>query len=651
MNSVSKRLATLCRWLGPVLILAASVSAQPGWVKLAIERGAEVKPDKDAAVLILHNTAEITISQDGKVKRDHCWAGRILARAGIEDAVLHERVTATRKIKNLRGWLVKPDGQKVSLEKDWAVEVDLDRAAGYYDDDRSLIATFPDIKQGDVVAFEYEVDEKDPWTGYHQSFTFQVSEPVLWAQFAVTVPKQWQTYVSASGTEPVQYTSVDNRHIWSASDLEYRPEEPFMPSWSRLSRWVAVICYEPGPGSVRGHPDWRSVAAWSRGLQDKACSETDVLAGVVDQVCGGRSEPGTKLAAIAHYVRDNIRYVAVEIGAGRFQPRPVASTLANRYGDCKDKVALMRAMLGRAGIPAEAVDARIEGSVDPDFPSPFQFNHIIIAVPVASVPDLPPYPAATVDGWLYFDPTDEATDLGQLPAGLRGTYVFKTSAEDSAVTRLPRLKPSDQKRVYRATAELKSDYSLQAEVAVVDYGVWRTVSRYDYRTTPTRKLIEVWQERFAEVMQSPTLTDFTTGGDNDSAWVKFGLTGSRIASEAGPYHLLNVDFFHADRADDLTSAERVHPITFGAPAEYVTEIRWRLPGGWVIDGKPEVIQDSCALAAVDCRVSYDSLITLQSKVTYYGGTVEPEEYDRAKRLNKNLRASHRVRTLLKKTGE
>jgi len=197
---------------------------------------------------------------------------------------------------------------------------------------------------------------------------------------------------------------------------------------------------------------------------------------------------------------------------------------------------------------------------------------------------------------------------------------------------------------------LKPDYSLRAKVTIVDYGVWGTASRYEYRTSAKKDLVEAWQERFAGVMQSPILSDFTTGADGDSAWVSFALVGERVASEAGPYHLLNTDFLHGDQLDNLTAAERVHPISFGNPTEITTTINWQLPPDWGTEGKSELIRDSCALATVDCLVAGDSVLTLESRIVFYGGTVGPEQYDQVKRYNKSMRASQRVRTFLKKTG-
>jgi transglutaminase-like putative cysteine protease len=632
------------------VLFAASAGAQPDWVKQAIEGGVDVVPHKDAAVLVLHAGSDVVVSPAGRVERDNRWAARVLARAGVDAVSFHEGITTTRKVKNLKGWLIKPDGRKFNLEKDRVVEVDLEQVAGFYDDARSLVYSFSDVKPGDVVAYEYTVEEDDPWTAYSQAFIFQVSEPVRSARFAVTVPAGWQTHISTQQSEPVQHSVIDNRHVWSVANLEYRPDEPLMPPWWRLSRSVVVSCYDPRSDGQAGYPDWRSVAGWMRGLQDRACAETTALAGDVRSICGDLADPGARLRAIAHFVRDNIRYVAVEIGVGRFQPRVAATTLANRYGDCKDKVALMRAMLGLAGIRSEAAGALIDGEVDPQSPTPLQFNHVIVAVPLAAVPDLPSYPEATVDGWLYFDPTDEATDLGQLPAGLRGTYVLKTSSEDSVATHLPPLEPENQRRVYYAEAAMQSDLSMQAKVRVVDFGVWGTASRHEHRTSPVKDLVQGWQEHFASVMQNPTLSEFTTGSDGDSAWVCFSLAGERVASEAGPYYLLSTDFFHGDQADDLTAAERVHPVSFGSPGQVLTLVNWRLPSGWTTDGKPTEIRDSCALARVDCRVNGDSLLTLESNIVYYGGTVGPDAYDQAKRFNKSLRASQRVRTFLMKKG-
>jgi transglutaminase-like putative cysteine protease len=635
-----------------VLVLAAIESplAQPPWLKDAVLRGASVEVDKDASLLVLHHHTVTKIVASGNMVSDVRWAARILDKTGADMTDLTEAVNPLRKVKNLKGWLLRADGSKKELSKESIAEIDLDQAAGYYDDARSLVTGFSDLKPGDVVAYEYSVEQKDLMTAYYTAFVFQLAEPVVWACLEITTPPGWQIETATQQLDPVKYESQTDRHVWTAENLPYRPYEPFMPSWSLLARSVMISCHDGRAEAGRGYSSWKAAAAWTRDIQLAGCVDTVPLVATVAQLCGGLTSPAAKLEAIARFVRDEIRYVAIEIGLGRFQPRPAGTTLRNKYGDCKDKAALMRAMLSLVGIPSEAVSASIKDRVIPGFPSPLQFDHVIVAIPVAAVADLPSYPEATVDGWLYFDPTNEAVSLGKTGSSLRGTYVLKTSVDDTDLTRLPSLTPEDQRRRYRAYAELGADLKMRAEVTVIDYGVWAAEFGHTRSVTPVKDMIESWQKRFAYVVQNPTLTNYAIGSDADSSWVTFTLEASRAATESGPYCLLNTDFFHDDQADDLTEPKRVHPITFGDPAEVVTEIEWRLPAGWSPGGTPELISDSCQLASVNCEVAHGDRVNLTSKVRYFGGEIGPDGYESARRFNKSLRASQRVRTFLNKTG-
>jgi hypothetical protein len=53
---------------------------------------------------------------------------------------------------------------------------------------------------------------------------------------------------------------------------------------------------------------------------------------------------GDALRAIARFTQRDVRYVAIEIGIGGFQPHAAGEVFSNRFGDCKDKANLLRAM-------------------------------------------------------------------------------------------------------------------------------------------------------------------------------------------------------------------------------------------------------------------------------------------------------------------
>jgi transglutaminase-like putative cysteine protease len=57
-----------------------------------------------------------------------------------------------------------------------------------------------------------------------------------------------------------------------------------------------------------------------------------------------------KVKVLHHWVAQNIRYLGIYVGAGGFVPHDAQSILDNRYGDCKDHVVILEALLEAVGI-------------------------------------------------------------------------------------------------------------------------------------------------------------------------------------------------------------------------------------------------------------------------------------------------------------
>src|SRR5436190_14403127 len=89
------------------------------------------------------------------------------------------------------------------------------------------------------------------------------------------------------------------------------------------------------------------------------------------------------IRALAGFAQRDVRYIAVEVGIGGFQPHRATDVFANRYGDCKDKATLLRAMLHEIGIESHYVLVNAtRGMVDPKLPTAGSFNHVILAIKV-----------------------------------------------------------------------------------------------------------------------------------------------------------------------------------------------------------------------------------------------------------------------------
>jgi hypothetical protein len=112
--------------------------------------------------------------------------------------------------------------------------------------------------------------------------------------------------------------------------------------------------------------------------------------------------------------------VAVEVGIGGFRPYPPQETLARRWGDCKDKALLLIDLAREVGIEAYPALVRLSGSdrADRHFPSPFGFNHLIVAVPAGAAAAAPEDPVA--GGYLFIDATQTRGGFDWLNPGVQG---------------------------------------------------------------------------------------------------------------------------------------------------------------------------------------------------------------------------------------
>lgn len=114
----------------------------------------------------------------------------------------------------------------------------------------------------------------------------------------------------------------------------------------------------------------------------------------------------------------------------------------------------MRAMLKAAGIDSYPV-VLYSGDrtyVKKEWASPYQFNHMIIAVRLRVQPGVPAITESPIGPVLLFDPTDEKTPMGDLPYYEQGSYGLLCAGERGALLAFPIIKP-DLNLVPKSTTE------------------------------------------------------------------------------------------------------------------------------------------------------------------------------------------------------
>jgi transglutaminase-like putative cysteine protease len=173
--------------------------------------------------------------------------------------------------------------------------------------------------------------------------------------------------------------------------------EPIRNKGRILYRWIsdgqAVEPYEADVADESAQRKMLSVSTFTSYAElarafakqlDKQVQPSSEVSRVAEQVVRGLPEPGEKALAINRWVQQNIRYRAVYADQGPWLfSRSATEILHARYGDCKDHVVLMEAMLRAVGI--QSTPAMVDRGRDhftlPQIASPFVFDHVITYVP------------------------------------------------------------------------------------------------------------------------------------------------------------------------------------------------------------------------------------------------------------------------------
>jgi hypothetical protein len=230
---------------------------------------------------------------------------------------------------------------------------------------------------------------------------FEWSVPMVRKELRVKAPaeKPLATVGIDNAIGNISYTKKElsdggMMHIWTATNSPQAFPEPSMPP---LYTQVQVL----RASTVKS---WEDISSWYWQLclphMEKA---TPAVTNKVFEI-------GKDVDKIFRWVAENIRYMGLtmEDTSPGYAPHDVDVTFANRYGVCRDKAALLAAMLRIAGFDAYPVLIHAGAKMDEKVPVPF-FNHAIVAIRDKSAPC----------GYRLMDPTNE-TSRDLMPSYLGG---------------------------------------------------------------------------------------------------------------------------------------------------------------------------------------------------------------------------------------
>ena len=602
----------------------------PGWMHALVNAPLPAHDEKTDAVL-LYSERIVTVQSADKFKITVREAYKILRPGGREYGTVAVSYNSHSKITGLRGWCIPAQGKDYEVKDKEAIEISLPKIDGseLVSDVKDKLLRIPAAEVGNIVGYEYE-EELQPLV-LQDVWHFQEASPVREAHYTLQLPAGWEykaTWMNYPEAKPAQ---SGNQSQWFVSDIKGIKREDSMPPWQGVAGQMIVSFFPPG-GSAQnqGFQNWKQMGIWYQGLTSGRRDASTELKQKVASLTASASTPATKMKALGEFAQRDIRYVAIELGIGGWQPHPAAEVFAHHYGDCKDKATLMGTMLHEIGVDSYYVVINSErGSVTPETPAHMGgFDHVIIAIKLPDGVSEGSLAATTIHPKLgkilFFDPTDELTPFGQLSGALQANYGLLVTPDGGELIALPELPPAMNGIQRTAKLSLSATGTLSGEVQETRVGdrAWsqrwalRTVTKDTDRIKPIETLLSHSLATFQITKASVGNLQLT----DQPFLYNYSVVAQNYAKPAGNLLLVRPRFIGSKSSDLLETKEpRKYPVEFDGPSRDSDTFEIALPAGYEVDDLPPPVNADFSFA------SYHSKTEVNGNTLKYTRTFEVKE--------------------------
>lgn len=347
---------------------------------------------------------------DGRGTRTYRQVIQILKEDAVDNWAELKFSFEPRHQKLTVNWarVVLPDGTVISDKPGITQDADIPAAMGdpSYVEQKVRRLSLPNVRPGTIVDYSYTLEELKPFRpgDFFAPWRVNPGLPVRRSRLVVDTPLELVPKVVAKNLnfKPVTVEVAGRRVItWAAQDVAKIEPELFAADSNGVDMSIDVSA----PAS------WSDIGSWYAGLaRDRYAMTPEVDKKLASLVKGARTLEDS-IKAIHKYVSQDVRYVAISLGMGGYQPRSAAQVVATGYGDCKDKATLFITLAKRLGVTAYPVLLSAGGRVERGLPTISQFNHAIAAVERPS-------------GRIFVDLTAGDVPWGSLPAPDQGQFVL-----------------------------------------------------------------------------------------------------------------------------------------------------------------------------------------------------------------------------------
>ena len=580
-----------------LLLMAQAVNSRasvPDWIRSLAQQPARSYADDVNAVVLLHET-ETTVKDNGETITRERRVIKVLRPDGRSAAYQGVPFDEETRLNYFKGWSISGKGLEYEAKKDDIAEVAAGAGYEIYSDAKAEVMRIPGVDVGTVVGVEWE-QKRHPYT-FEDHWFFQRSQPVERARFILHLPQSWEFRASWIHHAEQEPQVQGGTYIWDLTNIPRIEDELEMPHWRALAGQL-VVTYFSEKTRGRDYSNWSDFAAWYNQLTSGMRDPSPALQQKVQELAPANLPLLDRIKALARFAQRDVRYAAIEIGIGGFQPHPASQVFNNRYGDCKDKATVLSAMLAQIGVKSYYVPVHTDRGVYTEKTPPTNgFNHVILAIQLPQgsfkTPMAALYEHPQLGHLLIFDPTSRVVPLGEIPSYEQDNYGLLVTEHGGELIHLPLSTPEANRITRTAKLTLMPDGSMKGEVQEIRTGSEAAIGRYTFEhqtTADRRKTLEQFLGRMMGNFQLDSVEADNLDDIEKELVIRYKFTADHYAKNTGPLLLVRPRVVGEKLGALDLSKPRHYPYEFDTPTLQTDAFEFNLPEGYKIDELPDAAQ-------------------------------------------------------------
>jgi hypothetical protein len=556
--------------------------------KLSVDSAAY--PEQGTVLLL--DDGIVTIEKDGRARQTYRQVVQILRDRAVKGYEERQFTYEPDREHFSVNWVrvLKPNGEIISAQPAHTQESDLPASMvnPVYVHERSVRMSLTGVAPGTLVDISWTTDAMTPYRpgDFHTDWSVSGGTTIRRSRFMVDVPKDVDLRITEHNLNFArQEIDAGNRKVytWAAHDVPWIKSEMFAPPPDSDGISMSV--------SIATAASWSDIGHWYAALASNRMHADPKLRDTIKAVVGKATTLDDSIRAIHRWVAQDIRYVALELGIGGYQPRMPDTVVATGFGDCKDKASLFIAALTAIGVQAYPVLLSAGGRPDRGLPTIGAFNHEIAAIKRPS-------------GYEFVDLTSELSPFGTLPYPDKDAFALIVHPDGRTEEVMTPQDPQDANRTeVHLTGALSPDGLFSGQIQIHGTGAvelaMRSIMRNRLDSAQRAAYIRTLAATVFPNAKGDSLVTFDGKDLGAAPTISLRITNGQATQHSGTTDILVMHDGSArwsGLADELEArAPRHRPIDASRVVGLLTEsteTRITLPEGWQARLPPSVTANS-----------------------------------------------------------